>query len=398
MRARASTAAAEPAADILDRVQSLAPVIDRLAERAERERRLPAELLAELHDRRLFRLLLPAPFDGEEIDPVTFFRIIEAVAKLDASTAWCLCQANGCAMTAAYLEPAVAQEIWGRDPAAVLSWGPGSKSRAVREGDGYRLTGNWSFASGGRHATWFGGHAVVVAPDGTAERDADGAAVIRTMLFPARLATMTDVWDVIGLRATGSDAYAVADLFVRHSHSVTRDDPADRRHQAPLYQFPALSLYAIGFSGTALGIARTMLDTFKELAGGKTPRLARQMLRDNGVIQADTARAEARLGAARAFMVREVADIWSAVVARGRLTVAERMRIRLASTYAIHEAKAAADTAYDLAGATAIFASSRFERRFRDIHTVTQQLQGRKTHFETVGAFLLGHPPDLSVV
>ena len=390
--------AAGPGASVLDRVHSLAPVIDALAERAERERRLPAELVAELHDRRLFRLLLPAPFDGEEVDPVTFFQAIEAVAKLDASTAWCLCQANGCAMTAAYLEPDVAHEIWGRDPAAVLAWGPGAKTRAAPAAGGYRLTGNWSFASGGRHATWLGGHAVVTAADGTPARDGDGAAIIRTMLFPADRATMTDVWDVIGLCATGSDSYTVADLFVREDHSVARENPAERRHQTPLYQFPAMSLFAIGFSGTALGIARTMLDTFKQLAGGKTPRLARQMLRDNGVIQADTAQAEARLGAARAFMLREVADVWSAVVASGRLTVADRMRIRLASTFAIHQAKAAADTAYDLAGATAIFASGRFERRFRDIHTVTQQLQGRKSHFETVGAFLLGHPPDLSVV
>ncbi len=397
MRARASTAAADPAADILDRVQSPAPVIDRLAERAERERRLPAELLAELHDRRLFRLLLPAPYDGEEVDPVSFFRIIEAVAKLDASTAWCLCQANGCAMIAAFLEPAVAQQIWGRDPAAVLAWGPGAKSRAARADGGFRLTGKWSFASGARHATWLGGHAVVTAADGTPARDGEGAAVIRTMLFPADLATMTDVWDVIGLRATGSDSYSISDLFVRHDHSVSRENPAERRHRTPLYQFPALSLYAIGFSATALGIARTMLDTFMDLAADKTPRLARQVLRDNGVIQADTARAEARLGAARAFVVSEVADIWASVIARGRLTVAERMRIRLAATYAIHEAKAAADTAYDLAGATAIFTAGRFERRFRDIHTVTQQLQGRRTHFETVGAFLLGHPPDLSV-
>ncbi len=400
MAPRSSTAPASSGAadDFVDRVAKLAPTISGAADQAERERRLPAELLAGLHGEGLFRLLLPRPFGGAEVDLVAFFRAIEAVAKLDASTAWCLCQANGCAMTAAYLEPAVADEIWGGDRQAVLSWGPGAKSKAVVEGDGYRVAGAWSFASGGRHATWLGGHSTVIDRDGQPRRHADGRAVVRTMLFPAERATMIDVWDVIGLRGTGSDNFTVADLFVRHDHSVAREDPAERRYQAPLYLFPAMSLYATGFAGTALGIARTMLDAFAALARDKTPRLARKALRDEGVVQAAVGRSEARLGAARAFLLSELADIWDAVVARNRLTVEQRMRIRLATTFAIQEAKGVADTAYGSAGATAIFASGPFERRFRDIHTVAQQLQGRDSHFQTVGAYLLGHPPDLTVV
>ena len=74
------------------------------------------------------------------------------------------------------------------------------------------------------------------------------------------------------------------------------------------------------------------------------------------------------------------------------------MRIRLSSTYAIHEAKTVVDILYDHAGATAIFATSPFERRFRDIHTIAQQVQGRQSHFQTVGAFLLGNEPDLQLV
>lgn len=385
------------AAEYLDRVRSLAPIIADTADRAERERRLPPELVAELHGAGLFRLLLPRTFGGAEIDPPAFSRIIEAVAQLDASTAWCLCQANGCAMTAAYLNPAVADEIWGNDPNAVLAWGPG-QGEAVVEGDGYRVNGDWSFASGGRHATWLGGHSAVLEADGTPRRLADGSAVVRTMLFPAGESTMTDVWEVMGLLGTGSDNFAVRDITVAHDHSVTRDDPAERQHDAPLYQFPAMSLYAAGFSGTALGIARPMLDALKELASEKTPRLARQRLLDDGVIQSEFAQAVARLGSADAYLSNQLTEVWETVFASGRLSVEGRMRIRLAATYAIHEAKVVADTAYDLAGATAIFTGTAFERRFRDMHTLTQQLQGRKSHFRTVGAFLFGHPPDLSVV
>ena len=185
----------------------------------------------------------------------------------------------------------------------------------------------------------------------------------------------------------------VKDLFVGHDHSLLRDDPAERRYQAPLYLFPRISLYAIGFCGTALGIARAMLDAFTELAVGKRPRLARQLLRDTGMVQYEVVQAEARIRGPRAFVMSELGEIWQEVVATKALSIANRMRIRLASTFAIYEAKAAADAAYDLAGATAIFVGNDFERRFRDNHTVTRQLQG----LQSVGAFLLGLPPDLDI-
>ena len=70
------------------------------------------------------------------------------------------------------------------------------------------------------------------------------------------------------------------------------------------------------------------------------------------------------------------------------------MTIRLASTFAIHQSMMVVDLAYHAAGSTAIFEENPFERRFRDIHTVSQQLQGRQEHLETVGQHLLGLEPD----
>ena len=38
-----------------------------------------------------------------------------------------------------------------------------------------------------------------------------------------------------------------------------------------------------------------------------------------------------------------------------------------------------------MTGATAVFSANPFERRFRDMHTIAQQLQGRDSHYEDVG-------------
>ena len=380
----------------VERVRTLALLIEAWADQAEQERQLPQPLLAALIDAGLFRRLLPRSLDGAEVDPVTFVEVIEEVSKIDASSAWCLCQASGCSMVAAYLRPDVAATIFGNDPRALLAWGPGPDARAVAVEGGYRVTGTWSFASGGRHATWLGGYCPIHETDGTPRRRADGAPEGCTMLFPATSATLIDVWHVIGLKGTGSDSFAVSDLFVPHEHSVSRDDPSERRQLGPLYCFTSGNLYASGFAGVALGIARSTLDAFVDLAKDKTPRGFTRPLRDNAVIQSQVAQAEARLRSARLFLMASLDEIWREVGRVGSLTLDQRVLMRLAATYAIHQAKEVVDAAYHAAGATAIFTSRAFERRFRDLHAVTQQLQGRQAHFETVGQFLLGLEPDAS--
>jgi alkylation response protein AidB-like acyl-CoA dehydrogenase len=388
---------ARPDGKPLTRARALAPLLDRCAEAVETERRLVPALLDGLHEAGLFRLLLPRALDGGEVDPVTFVEVVEEIAKTDGSAAWCLCQAGGCAMTAAYLSPEVAKEVFG-DRRAVLAWGPGPDARAVAVDGGYRVTGTWSFASGCRHATWLGGHCPVVSPEGQPRRRADGRREERTMLFPAASAELVDVWHVSGLRGTGSDAFTVTDLYVPHAYSVSRDDPAERRHPGPLYCFPAGSLYASGFAGVAMGLARAMLDAFVELARDKTPRGGRRTLRDNHVVQSQVAQSEARLRSARMFLLGSLAEIWGDVGRSGALALEQRMTIRLAATYAIHQARDVADTVYAAAGSSAIFTAGAFERRFRDMHAVTQQLQGRASHFETVGQFLLGLEADTQFV
>ena len=378
------------------RARALAPQIEACADQIEQERRLAPPVLDALFAAGMFRLLLPRSLDGSEVDPATFAAVIEEIAKADASTAWCMCQASGCSMSAAYLPPDVAMEVFGRDPRAVLAWGPGPGARAVAVEGGYRVTGTWSFASGCRHATWLGGHCPISEADGSPRRNGDGKRVERTMLFPAASARIEDVWHVSGLKGTGSDAFTVADLFVPHDYSISRDDPAERRQPGPLYCFPTGSLYASGFAGVALGIARRMLDGLVGLAKEKTPRGFKRTLSDNAVIQSQVGYAEAQLQSARLFLLSSLEGIWRAVGRSGVLTLDQRVRIRLASTYAIHQAKAVADMTHHAGGATSIFIESAFDRGFRDIHAVTQQLQGRQAHFETVGQFLLGHEPDTS--
>lgn len=294
-------------------------------------------------------------------------------------------------MAAAHLEPEVAREIF-EHPRAVLAWGAGPRGQAIAVEGGYEITGTWLFASGGRQANWMGAHVPLCEPDGTPRHAEGGKPLARTMIFPAAEAKFTDVWHVMGLRATGSDNYSVEGLFVPQGRSFVLDGQPHPSQQGVLYRFPITLVYGAGFAGVALGLGRGLLESFIELAKAKVPQKQSKTLRDSPVIQVLVAQAQAKLASARMYLWRTLEEIEAESLAGGQgpLTADQRMRIRLAATNGIHQAKEAADIAYRAAGSTAIFENDAFERRFRDIHAVTQQIQARHTQLETVGQYLLG--------
>jgi alkylation response protein AidB-like acyl-CoA dehydrogenase len=383
---------------VIARARAVRDAVASASDEIERDRRLPPALLDKLHEAELFRLLLPRSVSGIETDPVTFFHVMETIARADASTAWCLSQAGGCAMSAAYLDLPVAQAIFGNDPRAVLAWGPGPRVKAIECEGGYRVTGVWAFASGGRHATWLGAHCPIFRDDGAPRLDETGVQQERTMLVRSEDVEWTDIWNTVGLRGTASDQFALTDVFVRSDHSITREFDRECRESGPLYRMSNHTCYQIGFAGVACGIARGALDCFIDMAKNKVIRGGKRPIGENAVVQSGLAQAEVNLRSARAYVLQSMAEIWQDLCAGAMITVAQRITVRMAATNAILKSREAVDFAYHTAGATSIFDNHPLERRFRDMHTVTQQLQGRMSHFETVGAWMLGAEPDLSFV
>lgn len=382
--------------DRIERARRLAPVLEAASPRIEAQRELTEDVLSLLHQNGLLRLLMPPALGGAAVNPSTFVQVIEALARGDASTAWCVCQTSICSMVTAYMDTAAARDIFAA-PAALLAWGVGPNASAVAVDGGYRVTGTWMFGSGNRHATWLGGHCAVVNPDGTRQVDSNGAAVERTMLFPRGSAEVQDTWQVMGLRGTGSDTYSVKDLFVPAALTspvianwltVQPSDPAI------LYRFTGSALYAAGFGGLALGNARGMLDTFLRLARSKTPRGAANPLSASAVVQMHVAQAEAQLRSARLLILDALTEAEASIGRSGKITLDQRMAIRMAGTFAIHQATDVLERAYRSAGTTAILESQPFERRFRDGYSISQHLQGRLAHFELVGKHLLGIEVD----
>ncbi len=371
------------------RARALAPMIAAAASRIEGEGAIVPEVITAMHEARLFRLLIPRAYGGEELEPVWYVQAVEEIAKADASTAWCMAQASGSSLAAGYLAASVAQEVFGARDAVVASGPPGTSARAIAVEGGYRITGSWPFASGIGHATWLGAHCTICDADGMPRRGTEGRPLERTMLFPKARATISKSWDVLGLRGTGSHTYTVDDLFIPEAYCFTRDAASERREAGTLYRFSILNMFGFGFAAVALGIGRAMLDAFVQLAAVKAPHGSGRKLREEPAVQQEVALAEARLRAARAYLFTTLQEAWDLAVVES-LTPARNALMRLASTHVIREAGAVVLTAYQAAGSTAIFQAQGFERRLRDMNTVSQQLQARASHFQLAGQYLLG--------
>jgi indole-3-acetate monooxygenase len=383
------------AADAVERARALAPLLAAEADEIERSRRLTPKIVAALVEGGFYRLLLPKSLGGGEVAPAVFLGVLEEIAKADASTAWCLGQCGVCAMVAAYLDPGPAREIFAAPP-GILAWGAtAGEARAVP--GGYRATWRWSFASGCRQASWIGAHVQIIEPDGKKRLKLDGKIAVRTILLPVSSATFHDVWDVVGLNGTGTDDYSVDDLFIPEKFSALRDDASERREAGPLYKISTSMMFGLGFAAIALGVARATLDAAIETARAKNSRDLKTGMRHNNVVQATIGRCEAKLRAVRAYLYATVAEMWRALEDDKPLTNEHRLALRLAATWTIHQSAEVVDAAYHMVGASAIFRTQAFERRFRDIHAIAQQIQARDIHYESVGQVLLGLDPDASV-
>ena len=381
-----------PGFELVERARALAPLITREADEIERTRRLTQPVVSALIENGLYRALLPQSIGGAEVPLEVFMQMQEEVAKADASTAWCLGQCSVCAMTAAYLDPDAANEIFNVGP-GILAWGAIAHEVRVVPG-GYMANARWDFASGSRQASWLGAHVRIVEADGTPRRKADGSPEIRTILFPVASATMHDVWDVIGLKGTGTDSYSVDNLFIPEKFAALRDEPMALREKGPLYRLSTNMVFGMGFAATSLGVARATLDAAIELTRSKTPA-GNKAMRENNAVQGLIGRTEASLRAAHAYLYATAGEVRRDLVRGHALTEDHRVALRLASTWTIHQSASVVDTAYHMAGATAVFSANKFERRFRDMHAIAQQIQARDTHYEDAGKMILAADPGV---
>jgi alkylation response protein AidB-like acyl-CoA dehydrogenase len=241
------------------------------------------------------------------------------------------------------------------------------------------------------HASWVASQAQII--DNGVVRQRNGVPELRFMFMPKAEVQVLDTWKTRGMRGTGTHHFEVKDVFVPEARSVyTRG--AARVTDGTRYRIPTTLIFLGGDAAVGLAVARSCIDAFCELAGGKSPRHMTGLLRDQPVAQYNVGQCDALQRSARAFLMEAVGEIWDGVSRNGELTLQQRATMRLAGTHAIRTAVQIVQSIYADCGATAIFEGNVFHRLFQDIHVITQHLQSRRGFYEMIGKFHMGLPID----
>jgi indole-3-acetate monooxygenase len=379
-----------PDQSLIETVHQIEPVIRQHADEAEQERQLPDSVAEAMSAYGLYRLWRPKAFGGLEVDPMTAFRVFEEVSRIDSAAGWNLQLSCGADVFGAFLPDQGAQEIFGPDAILAGSFFPPRK--AVPVDGGYRVSGQSSFHSGCRHATAFIGLANIY--DGDSPRlYPNGAPVGLITTCPASDATIIDTWRTMGMRGTGSHDVLMTNAFVPE-HRTALLAPYEKpgsAYKGPLYKFTLWTLVS-ALSSVALGIARAAINELLDLASRKTPSYTVKPLRDRSTVQERIGEAEATLGAARAYLYEALQEVWEGAVLGRIIDMPGKMKLQLAATHAAISCAKVVDLVHAAAGTAGIRDEYRFNRHFRDVHTITQHAFISASRYESGGQFYLGVP------
>jgi indole-3-acetate monooxygenase len=383
------TAVSKNATSWLDRARSLAPIIEQYRDESEQQRHLAKPLYEAMRAMGFFKLWLPRSLGGEEVDFRTGVEVVEQLAKLDGSTGWNLIIALQSAWMMGFIDPESAAVMMAGNPDATLGGSGTPNGIAIPVEGGYRISGQWPFASGSKHTQWLCG--ICRVRDGDVFRmKSDGTAELLFVFFGAEQFEIVDTWNTTGLRGTGSHDFKVDDVFVPAGRAIDTSLQRSPFQSGALYQSRFQQIFGWPLAYVGLGIAAEAIDSFAVLADSKTPSRSRRTLAESEHAQMTLGKALAKLNSGRTYLYDYCDRLWEAMESGRGTDDALAIEGALASTNAAQSSAEAVDLVRDVAGTSGVFVGNKIERCWRDVHMVTQHQNLALSSFTKAGAFRLG--------
>lgn len=382
--------AMEIAQDLIARAEALAPALKARSEKAEAERRLPDETVADFSDAGLLKICMPARFGGYEQPWDVLCRVSRALARGCGAQAWCASIFNDHSQLLGMFPLEAQEEVWGAGAPVRISASLAPEGKAKRAAGGVRLSGRLRFASGVDHAHWAvaGG---VIAEEGGPPRRA-------YFLVPKRDFTIIDDWRVIGLAGTGSKSFVVEDVLVpqhRILDGAQSDEgagPGASFHTAALYRMPRADLAGTGFAAIGLGVADAFLADYAAYTRGRCG-LSGQPVAELQGTQIGVGASAAEPLAAERLILGAARDAMAVLEGGERLTAEQRLRTRLSAGYGAQLCLSATQRLFNAAGTRVLFSDSAMQRLMRDLYAVAAHRSLAWDATASVyGAFMLTRP------
>lgn len=353
---------------VLDAVGPLLPGIAERSAQADRDCHLPDETIAELADAGVFSMLQPKRYGGMEAEPARFYEVVRAIAAACGSTGWVSGVLGVHPWQLGLFDVRAQDEVWGADRRTLAASSYAPLGRLTPVEGGFRLSGRWGFASGIAHVSWCLLGAVIVGVEG---RPVD----FMTVLVPASDYHVEQVWDVVGLRGTGSDDVIVQDVFVpehrtmRNYEQAQLRGPGQKVNTGPLYRMPFATIFTSAVAAPVIGAVSGCYDRYLERMRDRSRlSLGGGRFAEDPFAQVAVARAASQLDAAILQTDRNVTEAWAHANANRLIPSELRLRVRRDQVMGVERAIEAVDLLFKTAGGNSLRSGDPVERAWRDAH------------------------------
>ena len=358
--------------ELVVRARALLPDLADRALACEQLRQIPDATFQAFKDAGLLRVFVPKEFGGDALELGTVIDIARETGKACGSSSWCLAISNLHNRMAAGFPRAAQEEVFGPGPDSVVCgvFMPGGQ--AIVEEGGYRLTGQWDFASACDHA----GHAILAAlvqPAADAPPTGMGAFLVRRQDF-----AIDDNWFVAGLAGTGSKRIAVDEVFVPQDWALmlaggaeSADGQSGEALAAGAKPLPTNSVATLGLVGVTLGVAAGALEHFQTRLGEKVRMATFRAPQEQVAAQLRLAESAAEVDSAELLVLRDCEEMERCAAAGLEASPEQRGRYRRDAAHAIQVCARAVARLVPAAGAHAIFSDDPIQRAMRDTQVMS---------------------------
>ncbi len=391
------THASRPAAvqAVLDGVRDLLPTLRERADEAERLRVVPDASVKELEETGFFRMLQPKRFDGLEADPVDFYSAVRDIASACGSTGWVSSVVGVHPWQVALFADQAQQDVWGDDTSTRLSSSYAPTGKAVITEGGFTLSGKWSFSSGCDHCSW-----VLL---GGLVFNAEGQVVdFRTFMVPREKYQIVDVWNVVGLRGTGSNDIVVEETFIPETHTLSMGEtgqckgPGQAVNTSNLYKLPFHSIFTSTIATPIIGMAK---GAYAEHVAMQQKRVRAAYLGEKASLDpfaaVRVARASSEIDAAWALLMNNIREEQDFVARGEKVPLELRLRVRRDQVLGTARSIEAIDSLFEASGGRALAEGTYLQRAWRDAHAGrVHAANDPERALQMYGAQQFGHKVD----
>lgn len=376
--------------EIVAAARGLIPLLRRHAEKIDRERAIPAEVIDALDAAGMWQLTVPKRFNGHETDITTFVRAVTEIGRGCGSSAWVTMISNAVSWFVGMLPADAQKEVFGARPNVRLCSVKTQTPDARRVDGGIVVSGRWAFASNSLNAEWTLIGVPVLAPDGSWVEKGQGLVAMTDL-------SIEDTWDVVGMRGTGSNTLVADEVFIPDHRVLPLDTAGEGRLPAEfveenLYQSAYVPVLALIPAAPLLGLATTALElTVEKMPKRGVAYTPYTSSADSPTVHLALAEASAKIDMAYLCLWHAAEEIDAVAKAGKKMSLIDRARIRRDVAFITRSCREAVEILLDCNGGSCFAHANPIQRIWRDIETGSRHgMLVPGVNMEIYGRALLG--------